>query len=157
VTPTSIPPTPQPTATPINYAGSYAFTGTLTGGNPSNTSTTYGTIITGGSWTTTSTNGQATAQVAGTAEYLTVTIGAAPGLGKSYTFTLEKNAADTAITCQITGTTATSCTDLAHTATFAATDKINMKCVPASSPASITGVLTTTWTFATGASGLPLQ
>ena len=74
---------------------------------------------------------------AGTFTKLYVEVSVAPGVGKSWAFTLMKNGSATGITCTIADT-ATAANDTAHTATCVATDKIYLKAVPSGTPASAT-------------------
>lgn len=69
----------------------------------------------------------------GTIDKLTASVISAPGVGKSRTYTLRKNGADTAITCQIAGA-ATSCTDSVNTVSVAAADLLSWKEVAAGTP-----------------------
>jgi hypothetical protein len=58
-----------------------------------------------------------------------VQLSAALGLGNTTVFTWRKNGADTALTCTITGASATSCNDTAHTLTVAQGDLLDVKAV----------------------------
>jgi len=60
---------------------------------------------------------------------------AAPGAGKSLTFTVRKNKADTDLTCTISGTD-TAGVDTVHSIEFAAGDKISISCTPSNTPTS---------------------
>lgn len=62
---------------------------------------------------------------------LQVGISAAPGTGNSYTITLRDATTDTALTCQIAGASATSCSDLTHSVNVAQNDLIDWKFVSA--------------------------
>jgi hypothetical protein len=70
---------------------------------------------------------------AGTLQNFYVFIQAAPAANRSWTFTVRNTGADTAVTCTITAGTQ-SCSDLTHTAAFAAGDLIAVH-VTASTPA----------------------
>lgn len=59
---------------------------------------------------------------------------AAPGAGTSYTMTVRKNGADTAITCQISGASATTCSDTTHSINVLPGDLIDIKTVPVGTP-----------------------
>jgi hypothetical protein len=71
--------------------------------------------------------------VAGTLGTLAVKMQSAPGNGGSdfYTFNVRKNGA-TAISCTITGTTATTCTNLVNTTTVVVGDLLALQVVPGS-------------------------
>ncbi len=74
----------------------------------------------------------------GVIDKLYVSLSGAPGTaasGKSYTFTLYKNGAPTALTCVVLDT-ATTANDTSHTVTVAAGDTISIECVPANTPTS---------------------
>lgn len=73
---------------------------------------------------------------------LRVATGGSPGSGQTFTFTLRKNLADTAITCSMTGA-AISASDTAHAVVFAAGDRITLKAV-ASGASSSTGCVLAT-------------
>lgn len=73
---------------------------------------------------------------AGTITNLQVSQNAAPGGGASYTYTLFKNGAGQALTCQISAA-ATTCSDNVHSVSVAAGDVVNMQVVPASTPAAM--------------------
>ncbi len=51
-----------------------------------------------------------------------------PGGGQTYTFTLVKNGADSALTCNYTGAT-TSCSDAVNTVAFSTLDAFSMHAV----------------------------
>ncbi len=68
----------------------------------------------------------------------------APGAGKSYTYTVQKNGADTALTVQISGTSPLTQTDSTHSVAFAAGDTISLKSVPAGSSPTSPGGLSVT-------------
>jgi hypothetical protein len=64
----------------------------------------------------------------GTVKNVYVFVERLPSAGKSWTFTLRKNGADTAVTCTINGDgVARQCSDTANTAAFAAGDLISMR------------------------------
>lgn len=77
--------------------------------------------------------------VAGTVSNLFVRLNAAPGTGgdaatDSFTFTVRKNQTGTSITCTITGTTDTTCSDTTNSETFAQGDLISIETTPTNSP-----------------------
>lgn len=69
-----------------------------------------------------------------TAMYVVVT--SAPGASDSHTFTLLANGSATAITCTISGASATTCSDTAHTATVAAGQNLQVTDVTVGTPAA---------------------
>lgn len=71
---------------------------------------------------------------AGTLQNFYVFVQAAPAAGRSWTLTVRKNGADTAVTCTIPGFNSQSCSDTTHTVSFAAGDLIAVH-VTASAPA----------------------
>jgi hypothetical protein len=70
----------------------------------------------------------------GTLKNFFVFIENAPGSGDSWTFVVRKNGVSSAVTCVISGSTATSCSDLTHTETFAPGDLISIKITHGGSP-----------------------
>lgn len=88
---------------------------------------------TGASLSTTSTANSQYA-LASTAKRMYVYLLTAPGSGKSRSFTLRQNNADTSITCTISDT-ATSCSS-ATDVTISAADLLNIKTVPTGTPAA---------------------
>ena len=56
-----------------------------------------------------------------------------PLLLTSWTFTVRKNAVDTAVTCTISGSD-TYCTDTTNSAAFSATDLLSLSVVPSGVP-----------------------
>lgn len=72
-----------------------------------------------------------------TLKKLYVLLSAAPGDGKSYTFTVRKpgnGQADGNLTVTIAGAVATTGNDVAHTDVIADDDYVDLKCVPANTP-----------------------
>lgn len=65
------------------------------------------------------------ASTAGTFDNLYVDITAAPGIGRTRTFTVQKNSSPTSVTCSITGT-GTTCSDTSNSFTVAAGDDISL-------------------------------
>jgi len=79
--------------------------------------------------------------VAGTISSLFVDLGEDPGTGNSWTFTIRKKSGpgstqSTAVTCSISGNSATSCNSAALSVTFAAGDLISLQASPNSEPDS---------------------
>jgi len=80
---------------------------------------------------------------AGTIKNFFVFVQAAPGAGGSWVITVRKQtppaaSAATAVTCTIAGT-AVSCSDLTHTASFAAGDLIAIQVTPVGAPVASPG------------------
>lgn len=71
----------------------------------------------------------------GTLQYLRCRVSAAPGAAKQWNFTVRVAAADTLLACVISGASATSCSDEAHTATVGSDPRVT---ISASSTASST-------------------
>lgn len=67
--------------------------------------------------------------VAGTIRNLYASADAAPGAAQTFTYTVRKGAADTAVTCQTSGGAATASNDTTHSATVAAGDLLTVKLV----------------------------
>lgn len=84
-------------------------------------------------WNSTENVSRGVVAVPSTGKQLYVKLGAAPGTGKSFTFTIVKNGVDTLITCPIADL-ATTCNDTVHTGTFAAGDTLSVKSVPSGTP-----------------------
>lgn len=74
---------------------------------------------------------------------LRVTTQGAPGAGESWTFTLQKLFADTAITCTISGTGNNSAADVTNVVEFAAADRWCIKVVSSANAAATNSVLFT--------------
>jgi hypothetical protein len=73
--------------------------------------------------------------VAGTVSSMYLSVLVAPGTGKTWTVTLQKNNTDTAMVCAITGT-ATTATYTATSISVAVGDVLNFKIVPSGTPSS---------------------
>jgi hypothetical protein len=69
----------------------------------------------------------------GKLDMMRVALDGSPGAGKSYTFTLRKNNADTAVTCVIADTS-TQNSDLANSVTVAAGDRVVVSSTPSGTP-----------------------
>jgi hypothetical protein len=96
-----------------------------------------GAWVTSGNGDSVETNVTMPVKGPGTISNLRVDVNGAPGAGKSWTFTVRKNATtDTAVTCTITGGTATACSDSSNTASFSAGDTIDLKVTPSGGPAA---------------------
>lgn len=64
---------------------------------------------------------------AGTIKRLYVIATAAPGAGETFIYVVRKNAADTSLTCTVSGASATTAQDLGNSVTVAAMDLISVK------------------------------
>jgi hypothetical protein len=73
---------------------------------------------------------------------LSVKMLSAPGSGAggsssdNYVFNVRKNGANTGITCTVTGTSATTCSDATHTVAVAVGDLISLQAVAGNGPSS---------------------
>lgn len=85
----------------------------------------------GGVPTTTEANVSVPAPAATSVSNLQVSVSVAPGAGNSYTITLRDGGADQAVTCVISGASATTCQDITHSFNVAAADLIDWKFVSA--------------------------
>ncbi|HTY43000.1 MAG TPA: hypothetical protein VMH79_14090, partial [Thermoanaerobaculia bacterium] len=81
---------------------------------------------------------------AGTVEDFYIFIETAPGGTASWTFTLRKNGADTALTCTVSGTNQI-CSDTTHSVTFAAGDLVSVREASANGPSNTAGQWTATY------------
>lgn len=96
------------------------------------TANTYFTPIGGGGIPqTTEASVDVASPSATTVTNLQVGVSVAPGAGNSYTITLRDAGSDTALTCQISGASATTCSDLTHSVNVAQNDLIDWKFVSA--------------------------
>ena len=106
-------------AAPVVYSGpSLTLSGTL-----------YFPIGGGGLTSSTETNVDLDSPAAATIQNFSVQMSAAPGVGNSVVYTWRKNAAGTALTCTISGASATSCNDLTHNFTVAQGDLLDIQAV----------------------------
>lgn len=85
----------------------------------------------GGIPTTTEANVSIAAPSATSVSNLQVSVSVAPGAGNSYTITLRDAGADKAVTCAISGASATTCSDTTHSFNVASGDLIDWKFVSA--------------------------
>jgi hypothetical protein len=138
-------PTGTPTASANSLPLSVLFTSTaanegilLTSGNPtsgaSNSVTNYFNVVGQPSFTATENLSSFVLPVAGTIDQVYMVSNNAAGTGGSFVYTLEKNGADTTVTCTLSGNSALTCNDTTHSATFAAGDTVSLKSVPSGSP-----------------------
>lgn len=86
-----------------------------------------------GAWNGTEGNRQQVMPTAGTFRNLRVKMNGTPGAGKSYTFMVRKNGADTSVTCVIADT-ATSASDTANSFSVVAGDLVTLKVTPSGTP-----------------------
>ena len=91
--------------------------------------TLYFPYVGGGLPSSTEANVDSPAPVAATVSNFYVDVSAAPGGGNSLALTIRKNGADTSVTCTISGASATSCNDTAHSFAVAANDQLTVKLV----------------------------
>jgi hypothetical protein len=77
--------------------------------------------------------------IATTISQLQVVVGAAPGVGKSWTITLRKNGGDQTLTCTISDN-ATSASDTSNSVSVAVGDTLTMKVVPSGTPTASGGM-----------------
>jgi hypothetical protein len=106
-----------------------------TDGNVSATLTQY-YLPTGAVATTTVAHASTTMPTDGTIANFYVALSAAPGTaasGKAYDVTVYKNGSATGVTCQVLNT-ATTCSDVTHTAAYVAGDSIAVETVPTGTP-----------------------
>jgi hypothetical protein len=80
----------------------------------------------------------------GTLDRLYVNMSAAPGAGKSFTFTIFKNGASTGVTCQVS-TAALNSSDLSNSITVVAGDLISIQSVPSGAPSTTTAKISMRW------------
>jgi hypothetical protein len=131
-----------PAATVSNVTNSFvattdneAFIMGNTDGNASNSLTQY-YLPTGAVATTTVAHASTTMPTNGTIANFYVALAGAPGTaasGKAYDVTVYKNGSATAVTCQVLNT-ATTCSDVTHTASYVAGDSIAVETVPTGTP-----------------------
>jgi hypothetical protein len=110
--------------------------------------TEYNAIAGGVAWTGTENHVTTAISPPGTIRKLRVKLSAAPGAGKSYTFTLRYAAsggamADSTLTVTISGDATTSGADVSHDVAVAAGGKVSISCVPSGTPTAVYA----TWTM----------
>ena len=103
--------------------------------NYDNVNTTYTLLCPGGAFvfTTESAIIQSVVSAPGTISKLYFKLTAAPGAGKSVTFTVRKNGIDTSLSVTISGTDTTG-SDLVNSIAVSAGDLLSVKCVPSGTP-----------------------
>lgn len=84
-------------------------------------------------WNATEINRSQVFPTGGTLSNLYVLLSTAPTAGKSYAFLLQKNGADSTITCTVSDT-GTACSDLSNSVAFVAGDTVSMKSTPSGTP-----------------------
>ncbi len=120
---------------------------------PSASATNFISALQGQYFTATEHSGTAIACAAGTFGNWSITLPSAPGSGKSFTFTLRVNQADTAAVITISNT-ATTGTYVATTIALAADDEITIKCVPSGTPTASTPSFAWDFNSTTGSQSL---
>jgi len=113
----------------IAAAGTGAGIVTYSGPSLTFSGTQFFPIGGGATASTTETNVDIDSPAAVTIQNMTVQMSAAPGVGNSAVYTWRKNASDTALTCTISGASATSCSDTSHNFTTASLDLLDIKAV----------------------------
>ena len=111
------------------------------GVNMSNSATRYCSInaLLGGGFSATESQANVVIPQSGTIKNLYVNLQAAPGAGKSYTFTVRKNGSDTVVTTgAVTGASTTTGNDTTHSVTVAAGDVVTISIVPSGTPTATT-------------------
>lgn len=113
---------------------SVIFGGTTS--DPSVSATNYGALCSqDGAFDATEANHYSVISSAGTLSNFRVDIGQAPGVGKSWTYKVRVNGADSGISVAISGTS-TSGSDDVNTAAVSAGDLVNISVTPSGTPAS---------------------
>lgn len=108
-------------------------------GNIYSSGTNYYGITSGPGGTSSESLRKSKVAAAGVLDYMLIELTVAPGSGKSRTFTIRKNGADTGLSCAVSNT-ATTCNDTSSTVTFAAGDDINIKQVVSGASVSHTNM-----------------
>lgn len=107
----------------------------FTSSTPSTSAVNFTNLTQGAYVATSDSSVRNVSSVEGFFESLKVNASVAPGSGKSYTITIQKNGSDTAITCQIADT-ATTCKDFNNISAIAVGDNFSAKVTPSGTPAS---------------------
>lgn len=135
-------PTGTPTARYANWTLLFDTSNTreslLLGGHytgPSTLVASYNYVNGGYSWANLESQRNEVISCNGTLKNLHILLSAAPGVGKSYVFTLRVNGAASSLTCTITGA-ATTGSDTTHQVTVAAGDCVSLECAPTANPNS---------------------
>lgn len=121
----------------ILFSGGESQTSIIIGGYnnlPSATLITYNSLEAGFAWDTNEGNKIQIVTRSGTIKNLHILLDTAPGAGKSRTFTLRVNEADTTLTCTISDDETTG-NDTSHEVTVSASDRVTLKCNPSGTPA----------------------
>lgn len=113
----------------IAAAGTGAGIVTYSGPSLTFSGTQFFPIGGGASASGTETNVDIDSPAAVTIQNMTVQMSAAPGVGNTVVYTWRKNAADTILTCTISGASATSCSDTTHNFSTASLDLLDIKAV----------------------------
>ncbi len=104
-------------------------------------------IVGGGAPSGTETNVDVDSPAAATMKNLYVQLASAPGMGNSLTLTMRQNAADTSLTCAVSGASATVCNDTTHSFNVSQGDLITLKAVTSG---VIVGSINLTFTYQFG-------
>jgi len=105
----------------------------------------YNTLMGGNTWSNLENRRYQVVPCAGTLSNLRLKLSAAPGAGKSYTFVVRKNGADTDITVTISDANTTGA-DTAHTVSVAAGDTVGLESVGSGTPDAASAIYTTKFT-----------
>lgn len=106
------------------------------GGSYSNTTTQYGVVTGENSGDSIVGRMESPIPLAGDVKNLYISLNAAPGAGKSWTFTVMKNGVATTLTCTVSDA-ATTANDTSHTVAVAEDDRLEIRCVPSGTPTSM--------------------
>jgi len=131
----------QPTACGTVGTGSIALVTGLSGGliaycGGSMTAAGFVPLGGGGARVTTESQVELGSPFAAVISGLSVVLNTAPGTSASYTFTLDKNGAGTALACTISGASATTCTDSSDTVSANQGDLLDWAITITGSPSS---------------------
>jgi hypothetical protein len=103
-----------------------------TGTSIGNSNTFLGLLMDGSN--TTESLVQQVVPVAGTLSDFNIRTDGNPGTGDSWTFTVRADGANSTVTCPISGSTATSCSDVTHSATIPAGSLLSIGVAKGGSP-----------------------
>lgn len=132
----------------IAYASSQVIVGGTTDALNA-TTTEYNALMGSGNWTSTEANMHGLVGSGGTISKLYVEIAGAPGASKSYDFTLMVDNSASALTCQISGAAATTCSDTSNSVSVSAGQTVSLRCVPTGTPTARAAMWTTMYAGST--------